>query len=129
MQRLEPLSSTEVSFIFPVGWGMGRGEIKCTGAGEKGNGSAQATLGREQKRRLALPIVPRTHPIFYFPCFLSLFPFSRHFRTEGASAEERGWEPLTKGVGTGSTRYGKWEIQTPCSPPPPHPPLSQKDCF
>ena len=30
------------------------------------------------------------------------------------------WEPLTKGVGTGSTSYGKREVQTPCPPPPYH---------
>ena len=28
------------------------------------------------------------------------------------------WEPLRKGAGTRSTRYGKQEIETPCPPPP-----------
>ena len=42
-----PLSSVEVSFVFPVDWGMGRREIKRAGTGEKGNESARGTLGRE----------------------------------------------------------------------------------
>ena len=35
----DPLSSTEVPFVLPVGWGMGQGETKHVGAGEMGNES------------------------------------------------------------------------------------------
>ena len=37
--ELTTLSSAEVSFVFSGGWGIGRGEIKRAGAGEKGNPS------------------------------------------------------------------------------------------
>ena len=39
-----------------------------------------------------LPVVPRATPAFQFPCFLSFnfTSFSRHFFTEGVSAENGG---------------------------------------
>ena len=67
---------------------MGTGEIKCAGAGEKGNEGARGTLGREKKRRETSLLL--AHPqIFNFPIFSLFSPFSRQFPTEGASAEER----------------------------------------
>ena len=57
--------------IFPVSWGIGRGEIKCAGVGEKGNGSARWTLGREKKKASPSHRPPRV-PEF----LISLFPLS-----------------------------------------------------
>ena len=60
----EALSSAEVSFVFPKDRGMGRGEIKRAGAGEKGKGSALGTFSSSPAR-------PR---FFTFPVFSLFFP-------------------------------------------------------
>ena len=84
MTTLYAFSSADVSFVFPVSWGMGRGEIKRAEAGEKGNESAQGTLER------ALPISPARPRLFNFPVLSPCFsPFSCLFPTEGVSSEER----------------------------------------
>ena len=70
---LTALSSAEVSFAFPVGWGIRKGEIKRAGGGERG-----------------IPSSPARPRFFNFSLF-SLFPrFLAIFPLEGASEEERG---------------------------------------
>ena len=49
-------------------------------------------------------------------CNIALIFFNRFLKST------KRWEPQRKGAGTGCTRYGKWEDQTP--PPPPPPPLT-----
>ena len=55
---VDSFSSAEVSFVCPVGWGMGRGAIKRAGAGQKGN-----------------TLVPRAPPIFLILQFSISFPY------------------------------------------------------
>ena len=112
------LSSAEVSFVFPVGWGMGRGKIKREGAGKKRNGSARGTLGRKKGPSHCPPRAPD----FSLSLFLSLFPFSRRFPTEEPLRRRENfvlistnllplyWPSLTQGDGHSSVS-SLWETQ------------------
>ena len=105
------LSFAKVSFVFPVSWGMERGEIKRTGGGEKRNESVQGTLGRERKRVRPLPFCPSRRPLHAPDLSISLFSLSfPHFLTISPLKE-----PLQRREAQGNKRWLEFVIAE--SPP------------
>ena len=80
------LSSAEVSFLFPVGWGMGRRENKARGSWGEGKRKRAWETGKGKEKAL-------------------FSPFSRLFPAEGASAEERGAPYITQAPATHAKKY------------------------